>query len=238
MKRTGLFVIWIPLLLLIGGTLVFRLTCLDLVISNFFYHAENSAFFVAWEPWFSIYRYGIIPAYAMAVFGLVLLAGGCLAERLKKYRKIGLFLLVFLIVGSVFLVNGIFKEHWGRPRPAEIQQFNGEKPFLPVLHKGTSGEGSSFPSGHASAGYCLSAPFFFLWPRGSRKWAFFFSGVWNLLRDPYGIRAHCPRGAFRKRHTLVRGDCLFHGPCAALPVRVSQKNVLGLDSGHKPAAKS
>ncbi|HID96690.1 MAG TPA: phosphatase PAP2 family protein [Thermodesulfobacteriaceae bacterium] len=174
MKRTGLFVIWIPLLLLIGGTLVFRLTCLDLVISNFFYHAENSAFFVAWEPWFSIYRYGIIPAYAMAVFGLVLLAGGCLAERLKKYRKIGLFLLVFLIVGSVFLVNGIFKEHWGRPRPAEIQQFNGEKPFLPVLHKGTSGEGSSFPSGHASAGYCLSAPFFFLWPRGSRKWAFFF----------------------------------------------------------------
>jgi membrane-associated PAP2 superfamily phosphatase len=58
------------------------------------------------------------------------------------------------------MVNVVFKDHWGRPRPREIVQFGGQKQFLQPWQKGEDGKGRSFPSGHASAAFYMTAPFF------------------------------------------------------------------------------
>jgi membrane-associated PAP2 superfamily phosphatase len=56
--------------------------------------------------------------------------------------------------------------------------FGGTENFLPVWVKGVSGKGKSFPSGHASVGYFMFSPFFFL-RRINKKWAvlFLLSGI-------------------------------------------------------------
>lgn len=38
-----------------------------------------------------------------------------------------IFLLVVLFVGPGLIVNGVWKEHWGRARPFEVQNFGGER---------------------------------------------------------------------------------------------------------------
>jgi|LGVE01.1.fsa_nt_gb membrane-associated PAP2 superfamily phosphatase len=105
-------------------------------------------------------------------------------ERVTSTTKIGrlkvlkdyvpaLFLLFLMIWGPLFIVNVTFKDCWGRPRPDQIESFGGNEKYLLVWYKGVSGKGKSFPSGHASAGFYLFAPFFFLRKR-FKKWALFF----------------------------------------------------------------
>jgi lipid A 4'-phosphatase len=75
-------------------------------------------------------------------------------------------------VGPGILVNGTFKEHWGRPRPREITEFGGKENYVKVWVKGNT-KGKSFPCGHASMGFYLSIPFLFLRNR-HKKWAWIF----------------------------------------------------------------
>jgi membrane-associated PAP2 superfamily phosphatase len=92
---------------------------------------------------------------------------------MAPYRKIGLFLVIYMILGPGLVINTVFKDHWGRPRPAEVQNFGGSEKYLPVWERGTPGQGKSFPSGHAAVGFFLFSPFFFL-RNSSKKWAWFF----------------------------------------------------------------
>lgn len=175
-KRTLLLDIFIPLAILPGFTLVFWLTDLDLTLQR--------QFFVPGEGWIyadlllcrAMYEYGTFPALLLSIASLLAFIGSFWKRRLVPYRKVYLFLVLLMIIGPGLVVNSVFKQHWGRPRPRSVVQFGGEDRFLPVWHKGVAGEGSSFPSGHASMGFFLLSPYFLLRHR-SKKWAWGFLGL-------------------------------------------------------------
>lgn len=119
-------------------------------------------------PWKALYRLDRFPAVALAVFGLAACVVSFFREDLRHWRRTGLFLVLLLALGPGLMVNAVFKDHWGRPRPREIVQFGGQKQFLHPWQKGQDGNGRSFPSGHASAAFYLSAPFFIYRRRNKR----------------------------------------------------------------------
>ncbi|MEP3431437.1 MAG: phosphatase PAP2 family protein [Roseibium sp.] len=80
-----------------------------------------------------------------------------------------LFLVSTLILGPGILVNAIFKNNWGRPRPRSVDEFGGDLPFQPVW-KITEycDRNCSFVSGEASASIWLVS-IAFLVPASWRK---------------------------------------------------------------------
>lgn len=121
---------------------------------------DGSWFLTYSQPWIYFYYFGNIPAITLGVISLIALL--CLlAKKLRKKipKRAAIFLILTLIIGPGFLVNSVFKSHWGRSRPRNIIQFNGEKQFSKVWVK-TDGDGRSFPSGHASIGFFLFTPYF------------------------------------------------------------------------------
>jgi len=119
-------------------------------------------------PWKLLYRVDRIPAVLLAAAGVAAAALSFLKPSLKQWRKSAVFLVLFLALGPGLLVNAVFKDGWGRPRPREITQFGGKKQFLQPWEKGVHGQGRSFPSGHASAAFFLIAPFFIYRRRRAR----------------------------------------------------------------------
>jgi membrane-associated PAP2 superfamily phosphatase len=70
-----------------------------------------------------------------------------------------LLLIATLALGPGLLVNVIAKEHWGRPRPIEVQQMGGSKPFVAWWDpRGTCANNCSFVSGDVAGGFWTMAP--------------------------------------------------------------------------------
>ena len=162
---------WLPQLAVVAllallGTLPFWLTDLDLRAAAAFYHPE------AEDPWwesgkpFWLFWYQIAPLLVglVMVGGLAVLAGSAIWPRLRRLRLAAVFLIATTLVGPGLLVNGIFKDHWGRPRPHQTLALGGTQAYVPPLALNADGKGKSFPCGHSSAGFALGA-FFLLWQR-------------------------------------------------------------------------
>jgi len=65
-----------------------------------------------------------------------------------------LFLILVLVIGSGLIVNAIFKDNFGRPRPRDIIEFNGTKEFQPAFSISQEYDRNcSFSSGHGSAAF-------------------------------------------------------------------------------------
>lgn len=65
-----------------------------------------------------------------------------------------LYILLFLTVAPLLIVNTTLKENWGRARPAQTVQFGGQKEFTPAFIISDQG-GYSFSSGHTAAAFSL-----------------------------------------------------------------------------------
>lgn len=159
MKRTAWKEAALVVAFLVMATWAIAYSGADLALSSGFYIGGG------WPvgelfPWKALYRLDRIPAVVLAACGLCAAALSCRFPALKNWRKAGVFLTLFLVLGPGLLVNSVFKSGWGRPRPREIVQFDGKKQFLQPWQKGISGQGRSFPSGHASAAFYLIAPYF------------------------------------------------------------------------------
>jgi hypothetical protein len=76
--------------------------------------------------------------------------------------------LLSLLVGPFLLTNGVFHELWGRPRPRQITEFGGERPFRPVLLPTFRRGEAGFPTGHAAGGFSVLILYFALRPRSRR----------------------------------------------------------------------
>ena len=62
-----------------------------------------------------------------------------------------IFLALTFLLGPGMLVNWMLKEHWSRPRPAEVVEFGGDKPFMPWWDpRGACEQNCSFVSGETS----------------------------------------------------------------------------------------
>ena len=79
---------------------------------------------------------------------------GRVAHRVSGRRLAFLLLLLALVPGLI--VNTIFKEHWGRARPIQIEQFGGHRAFSPAFVISDQG-GGAFSSGHVAAAAWLVA---------------------------------------------------------------------------------
>lgn len=160
----------LPLLLLIAfallGTLPFWMSDADLWFAKQFYHANAAE--VWWEGQRPLWQfcYHLVPfMVSFIVLGcVVVIAAGLRWMWLQRARRLAIFLLTVTLLGPGLLVNGIFKEHWGRPRPHQITVFGGSEIYQPPLAFNSSGSGKSFPSGHSSVGFLIGALFFW-WRR-------------------------------------------------------------------------
>ncbi|MCD4829761.1 MAG: phosphatase PAP2 family protein [Candidatus Cloacimonetes bacterium] len=171
MPKYLLIELLIVLAILMAGTALFRLTDLDISIESAFYRPgdqPDSGWFLAEkQPWNAMYHAGNFPAMLLAGASLIILALGFQYRRWLPWRKATLFLALVMLIGPGLIVNMVFKDHWGRPRPRNITQFEGDSQFEPVWDRGIAGKGKSFPSGHASMAFYLITPWFLL--RRKRK---------------------------------------------------------------------
>jgi len=164
-KKKSVLEIGLPLLLLVGVTVLLQESGADLGFEARFYNGGGLG---GWEylfkqPWAFIYEYAWVPAAALTVTAFAALA-------MRRYRRMGLFVVLFLALGPGLLVNLVFKEHWGRPRPKEMIQYDGSYRYHKVWQPGAAKGNSSFPSGHAAIGFFMMAPYFIL-RRRQTGWA-------------------------------------------------------------------
>jgi lipid A 4'-phosphatase len=79
-------------------------------------------------------------------------------EKWRSRRPAALFLALSLLLGPGLMVNGVFKDHWGRARPGQVLQFGGSAHFSPPWVMSDQCEKNcSFVCGDASLGYVLVA---------------------------------------------------------------------------------
>jgi lipid A 4'-phosphatase len=103
-----------------------------------------------------------IPYVAPALTALlgVFLLLGCIPRLglFGKFRKEAVYLLLVLGLGPGLVVNQVFKEHWGRARPAAVREFGGDKTFTPAFAVSDQcRRNCSFVSGHAAQGFYFCA---------------------------------------------------------------------------------
>ncbi|MFZ2447322.1 MAG: phosphatase PAP2 family protein [Syntrophobacteraceae bacterium] len=171
----------VPLTVLLALTLVFRVTGLDLKLSALFYAPEGGWIYSSAPICTFLYDYGTWPGIFLAIAAAIMLVAGLLRQHLSPYRKPALFFILLLALGPGLIVNGILKNNSERPRPRDVTAFSGSNQFHKVLDFGEPGQGQGFPSGHASVGFFLGAPYFVL-RKSNRRWALF----WLLLGLTYG----------------------------------------------------
>ena len=95
---------------------------------------------------------------ALALLGMIVWSMVSRPPRWLPPRRSTAFLLAVLLIGPGIIVNAVFKDHWGRARPAQTLEFGGERTFSPPLViSDQCSRNCSFVSGDASVGFSLAA---------------------------------------------------------------------------------
>ena len=157
--------------------LIFRGGVLDENVTRYFYNVADPH-----SPWPYEHDLWVWIAYQggsilTAIWGLgviIVFSLGFLSERLRGWRTFCVLSFLVLALGPGLLVNAIFKDNWGRPRPRETIAFGGEKHYQAPFVLSDQG-GKSFPCGHCSVGFSLCV-IAMLSRRGSGKRALFVGG--------------------------------------------------------------
>ncbi|MDP4593467.1 MAG: phosphatase PAP2 family protein [Beijerinckiaceae bacterium] len=153
-------------LLLYTGTVFAAWPQIDLAVAGYFFH--DGGFFgqsLAARAFRRFFFY--LPVVVFAVMALAWAAVRfnwrfAFISRLRKYAPSSrglIFAAITLALGPGLAVNGILKEHSGRPRPVHVQQFGGTAEFKPWWRiDGSCKRNCSFVSGEVSGGFWLLAP--------------------------------------------------------------------------------
>ena len=143
-------------LVLCGGLIL--LPGIDIGTSGLFYRPGAGFFLGDWAPFRAVHDHLALAVWAFAI--AVVVAGG--ASVFFRRAVLGLtpraaiFLLLALALGPGLTVNTIFKDHWGRARPAQITQFGGTQKFTPAfVPSDQCRRNCSFPAGDPAMGFYL-----------------------------------------------------------------------------------
>ena len=160
---------------------------LDITVSGLFF-GQNGSFIATEQDWFIyLIRKMIMPLLALLVFFIPL------ASMAKQYffkEKIlniptrdWMYVFTCLIIGTGVVVNSIFKNLWGRARPNDTLEFNGEEPFtIPWLNVDYCDTNCSFVSGDVSF-FTLSLAILIIFNKQSwNTYAYISIGLISLLR--------------------------------------------------------
>jgi lipid A 4'-phosphatase len=157
---------------------------IDLFVSGLFYDPQHGFWLAAsppirlvtvsirWITW-AILLTALIGAIWLRLSGLPLW---------RFDRNALIFLVAALAIGPGILVNTVLKDHWGRARPYQIEEFGGAHQFSPapeIAEQCT--RNCSFVSGHAAVAFCLVAFAFLLPPERRRDIAIIAALVFGAL---------------------------------------------------------
>jgi lipid A 4'-phosphatase len=116
---------------------------------------------------------GLLPLALLAWSAMVWLLSlrGKHADRWRARRPAALFLTLSMLFGPGLMVNVVFKDQWGRARPAQVEEFGGNAQFTPAwVISDQCDKNCSFVCGDASVGFALLAIAFV--SRRPRVWLF------------------------------------------------------------------
>jgi len=147
---------------------------IDLAVSGSFFNAPRG-WISPTDDAFRALAYRGLPRLGLSM--LLILAGLLLLGTIKRFsrlraRRVFLgFLLASALLGPVLLVDYSLKGHFGRARPATVQQFGGDRQFTPAFIPANQCIGNcSFVSGHVATAAFIMA---FGWlgaPAIRRRW--------------------------------------------------------------------
>jgi lipid A 4'-phosphatase len=160
MNRTGLIIA-------LGIGFAVGLICavdpqLDLDIADAFFDPARHMFGVNAQMWVQHSREAarvlitliVLPAF-LAVIGKLIWP----QRRMLIEARAALFLIATLALGPGLLTNVILKDHWGRPRPIDVQQFGGDYRFTSWWDpRGGCPDNCSFIAGEPSGAFWTLAP--------------------------------------------------------------------------------
>lgn len=198
---------------------------LDLWASGLFYQGDGRWLFGRDELILAIPYRGLPRLGQGLLLGLALLLLLGLLPRfagLRARRAYFAFLLAGALLGPVLLVDATLKEHSGRTRPVNIEQFGGQLRFTPAfIPADQCQQNCSFVSGHVATAAFVMA---FGWlgaPAVRRRWllaSIAFAGYMALVRmSPGGhFLSDCLFGWFATYFSLWLTEWIFRR-CRWLP---------------------
>jgi len=147
---------------------------IDLYISSLFYDELSQTFTLKHTVIERVLYNSVKYLLIGAVFFLI---AGYFYKKIDK--KSIIFILLSLIIAPGLIVNATLKDHWGRPRPAQIKEFGGNYDFQKAFVIGSNKKGHSFSSGHAAAAFSFLA--FVLIVKRYKKFWFYLALLYGTL---------------------------------------------------------
>lgn len=146
-----LAVLQIAALLLVTGLL--EMFDVDRRVAAHFYRPDVGWYLAKAPVWAWLYAYGTIPGLVLTLAALAVCLAGFYTQRLRRWRKPCLLVVLTTIIAAGLLVNAVLKQYWGRPRPDQTIEFGGNWDYRPIFPPGPPGKGASFPCGHCTMGF-------------------------------------------------------------------------------------
>lgn len=182
--------------LLIGGAAATTAMTLigfnvDLFIASLFYDPATSRFSGQNAPYVAMLRDHGVVAVGTCIGCVALTATKYLPWRLPSVPgRTAIVLTLSILLGPGLLVNGILKEHWGRPRPVHVTEFGGTMAYVNWWNPGgTCARNCSFVSGEAATAAWMLGPAMFVpapWRGAALAAAAVFTAFMSLLRMSVG----------------------------------------------------
>ncbi|HYF97391.1 MAG TPA: phosphatase PAP2 family protein [Coxiellaceae bacterium] len=108
---------------------------LDQIVAASFYSVKNRHFWLAEHHYLELWRHVVVALLFLMSMGLAItlilkIIKPSLVKKIKA--KTALYVLLCFLVGPGLIVNLILKDHWGRPRPSQVEIYGGMAIFQPV----------------------------------------------------------------------------------------------------------
>jgi len=156
----------------IAGAAVVLFPGIDLSVSGLFYNPEKHFFLKDLLFCTLVYRFvEVFSGFLALVLPILFLITLVRRKPIFRFdRKKIVYLILVLAIGPGLMVNVLLKDHWGRARPNQVQEFGGQKRFTSAwVMSNECMQNCAFVSGHASMGFYLFA-FAFLSHHHRKKW--------------------------------------------------------------------
>lgn len=120
-------------------------------------------------------------------------------KKYRHYRNSALQMVLTLVIGAGFIVHTILKDHWGRPRPKQVEEFGGTQAFRPYYSPNFFHQpepSRSFPCGHCTVGFYFFALGLVFKRWNQKKWEWFFYILALVLGTLLGLTRMAQGGHF------------------------------------------